>query len=143
MTLTRNFFSGELNREERNMRAQDNGHLTRTDRTRLNSQQNRLSRHVYNDKHDAATAQYGNGAIGQRRENQQDRIAQGIRSGQLTPRETAHLENRQQGLNRELSGMRQANGGKLTKGDRALVNRQQNKLSGQIYAKKHNAQQGH
>jgi hypothetical protein len=132
-----------LNREERHMRSEDNGHLTNADRARLNSQQNRFSRQIYSDKNNAATAQYGKGVIGQRRENQQDRIAQGIRSGQLTPRETAHLENKEQGLNRELGGMRQANGGKLTKGDRALVNRQQNRLSGQIYAKKHNARRGY
>ena len=30
--------------------------------------------------------------INKRQENQQDRIAQGIKSGQLTPRETARLE---------------------------------------------------
>ena len=32
------------------------------------------------------------GTIHQRKENQQDRIAQGVKSGQLTAGETAHLE---------------------------------------------------
>ena len=85
----------------------------------------------------------GIGGESQRRENQQDRIAQGIRSGQLTPRESANLENKEQGLNREVKGMRQANGGKLTNADRRAVNQQQNKLSKQIYAKKHNASRGY
>jgi hypothetical protein len=45
-------------------------------------------------------------------------------------------------LNREVKGMRQANGGKLSKAHRSPVNPQQNKLSGQIYNKKHNARRG-
>ena len=132
-----------LNGEERQMRATDNGKLTAADRAKLNGQQNRLSNQIYQDKHNANTAHYGNNRIGQRRENQQDRIAQGIRSGQLTPREAANLENKEQGVNREVRGMRQANGGKLSQADRRAVNQQQNKLSKQIYNKKHNGRTGY
>ena len=133
----------DLNREEHNMRAADDGKLTTADRAKLNRQQNRLSNQIYQDKHNAATAHYGNNEIGQRRENQQNRIAQGIRSGQLTPGEASKLENKEQGVNREVAGMRQANGGKLTNADRKAVNQQQNKLSNQIYDKKHNGKTGH
>ena len=42
------------------------------------------------------------GEIWDRRENQQDRIAQGVRSGQLTARETGRLENKEANLNREI-----------------------------------------
>jgi hypothetical protein len=128
-----------MNKEERNMRSADDGHLTAADRAKLNRQQNRMSNQIYQDKHNAATARYGSGEIGQRRENQQDRIAQGIKSGQLTPHETAKLENQQQGINREVKGMRQANGGKLTQADKKAVNQQQNQASKNIYNKKHNA----
>jgi hypothetical protein len=131
-----------LNREERHMRAADNGKLSAADRAKLNRQQNRLSKQIYQDKHNANTAHYGNNRIGQRQKNQQDRIAQGIRSGKLTPRKAANLENKEQGLNREIKGMRQANGGKLSKADRSAVNQQQNKLSGEIYNKKHDTRQG-
>jgi len=127
-----------MNKEENNMRSQDDGHLTSADRTKLNRQQNNLSRNIYNDKHNANTAHYGKGEVGQRKENQQDRIANGIRSGQLTARESKNLENKEQGINRETRGMRQANGGKLTRADRRAVNQQQNKASRQIYNKKHN-----
>ncbi len=127
-----------LNKEESNMRKADDGHLTTADRTKLNNQQNHLSNQIATDKHNANTAHYGNNEVGQRRENQQDRIAQGIKSGQLKPGETAHLENKEQGINKEVSGMRQANGGKLTQADKRAVNQQQNKVSGQIYNKKHN-----
>jgi len=132
-----------LNKEERQMRSADNGKLTGADRAKLNRQQNRLSNDIYQDKHNANTAHYGKGEIGQRRENQHDRIANGIRSGQLTPREASNLENKEQGVNRELKGMRQANGGKLTNADRKAVNQQQNKLSKQIYDDKHNGKKGY
>ncbi|HYL68261.1 MAG TPA: hypothetical protein VEX69_03765 [Candidatus Limnocylindria bacterium] len=128
-----------LNKEEHTMRADDNGHLTAADRAKLNRQQNHLSNQIYSDKHNANTAHYGNNEVGQRRENQQDRIAQGVKSGQLTAGETAKLENQQQGINKEVSGMRQANGGKLTPADKKAVNQQQNQASKNIYNKKHNA----
>ena len=126
-----------LNKEEHTMRQDDDGHLTSADRTKLNNQQNRLSNDIYADKHNANTAHYGNSEVGQRRQNQQDRIAQGIRSGQLNARQTSNLENKEQGVNREVAGMRQANGGKLTGADKRAVNGQQNHLSKQIYNKKH------
>ena len=76
--------------------------------------------------------------VGKRQENQQDRIAQGIKSGQLTPRETAHLEGREAAINKEVRNDRAANGGTLTPAERRQVNRQQNRASNAIYRKKHN-----
>ena len=73
-----------------------------------------------------------------RQENQQDRIAQGVQSGQLTAHETANLEHKEAGLNHEIRQDRRANGGNLTNKEKAQINHQQNKLSRQIYRKKHN-----
>jgi cell division protein FtsB len=84
------------------------------------------------------TGAFAQDTIYQRRENQQDRIANGVRNGTLTPRETAHLENREANLNREIRTDRRQNGGNLTNNEKAQVNRQQNRLSGQIYRDKHN-----
>jgi hypothetical protein len=126
----------DLNHEEHTMRSEDDGHLTSADRTTLNNQQNHLSNNIYGDKHNAATAHYGNNEVGQRRENQQDRIAQGIRSGELRPGQTARLENQEQGINREVGGMRQVNGGRLTNADKRVVNQQQNEVSRHIYRDK-------
>jgi hypothetical protein len=128
-----------INSEEKTMRADDNGHLTSADRSKINNQQNAVSKDVYQDKHNANTAHYGNNEVGARRQMQQDRVANGIRSGQLTPRETSNVEGKEQGINHEVAGMRAANGGKLTSGDKAVVNHQQNRVSNQIYNKKHNA----
>ncbi len=76
--------------------------------------------------------------VGKRAENQQDRIAQGVKSGQLTPRETANLESKDARINREVHNDRAANGGKLTGAEKAKVNHQQNRVSRQIYRDKHN-----
>ena len=113
-------------------------HLTAADRTALNQQQNQMSKQIYQDKHNANVAHYGNNEVGQRRENQQDRIAQGVKSGQLTAGETAKLEHQQQNINRQVAADRAANGGKLTQGEKQQVNKEQNKASKNIYAKKHN-----
>ncbi len=78
--------------------------------------------------------------VHKRKENQQDRIAQGVKSGQLTAHETAKLENKEAKLNKETREMREDNGGKLTAKDKRIVNRQQNKLSRQIYRQKFDAQ---
>jgi hypothetical protein len=77
--------------------------------------------------------------INQRKENQQDRIAQGVKSGQLTAGETAHLEHQEAGINKEERGMRAQDNGKLTKQDRKTLNKQQNQESRRIYRNKHNA----
>jgi hypothetical protein len=87
----------------------------------------------------AMPAAYAQQTINERKENQQDRIAQGVKSGELTPRETANLENKEAGLNKEEHNMRAADNGHLTAADRTKIDRQQNNLSRQIYDKKHNS----
>lgn len=128
-----------LNKEENLMRKEDNGKLTNADRKALNQQQNQLSNQIYKDKHNASAQNTDpKSEVGKRAENQQDRIAQGVNSGQVTAGEASHLENREAGINREVRNDRAANGGKLTAQERAQVNRQQNRLSKQIYNDKHN-----
>lgn len=87
----------------------------------------------------AAAAWAQNSEVGQRAENQQDRIAQGTQSGQLTAGETANLESKEAAVNQEVRTDRSLNGGKLTNQEKTIVNQQQNNLSGQIYNDKHNA----
>ncbi|HKI25859.1 MAG TPA: hypothetical protein VKA07_06010 [Candidatus Sulfotelmatobacter sp.] len=128
-----------LNQEERDMRKLDNGHLTGADKATLNQQQNQLSNQIYQDKHNSAVQNTDpKSEVGKRAENQQDRIAQGIKSGQLTAGEASHLENNEAKINHEVRNDRAANGGKLTPQEKAKVNRQQNRQSRQIYRDKHN-----
>ena len=77
--------------------------------------------------------------IGQRKEDQQDRIAQGVKSGQLTAGETSRLEHQEAGINKEEAGMRAQDNGKLTSQDRKTLRSQQNVESKRIYKDKHNA----
>jgi hypothetical protein len=128
-----------INGETRADRAANGGKLTAAEKAQVNRQQNQLSKQIYQDKHNQSTAKYGNNVVGQRRENQQDRLAQGIKSGQLTAGETAKLENQQKGINQQVAADRAANGGKLTAGEKAQVNKEQNQASKNIYRKKHNA----
>lgn len=81
--------------------------------------------------------------IHQRKVNQQKRIAQGVKSGQLTPGETAKLEHQQRSINHEERNMRKADNGHLTRTDRRQLTRRQNRASANIYAKKHNNRAGH
>ncbi len=130
----------EVNQEERDMRKLDNGHLTAADRATLNQQQNKLSKSIYNQKHDAQVQNVNpKSEVGKRAENQQDRIAQGVKSGQLSAGETANLEHREAAINKEVHNDRAANGGRLTPAERRQVNRQQDRTSRAIYRKKHNA----
>jgi hypothetical protein len=128
-----------INGETRADRAANGGKLTAAEKQQVNRQQNKLSNQIYDDKHNANTAHYGNNEVGQRRENQQDRIANGVKSGQLTAGETAKLENQQKGINQQVKADRSANGGKLTPAEKKQVNHEQNNASKNIYNKKHNA----
>lgn len=83
---------------------------------------------TYNQRHD----------INGRRANQQTRINQGARSGQLTPHETAHLERQEHGIHSEERGMRSQDNGHLTTQDRHTLDRQQNQESRRVARDKHN-----
>jgi hypothetical protein len=75
--------------------------------------------------------------INQRKVDQQDRIANGVRNGQLNAHQTAHLEHQEAGINREERGMRAQDSGHLTKQDRRTIHAQQNQESRRIYRDKH------
>jgi len=128
-----------INGETKADRAANGGKLTATEKKQINGQQNQMSKQIYKDKHNASTQHYGNNKVDQRRENQQDRIAQGIKSGQMTAGEAAKAENQQKGINQQVAVDRKANGGTLTASEKKQVNKEQNAASKNIYRKKHNA----
>jgi hypothetical protein len=78
-------------------------------------------------------------SINAREHRQQKRIAHGIQSGELTPKEAARLENQEQHLDRREAKMR-ASGGKFTKGERKAIQHQENAESKRIYKQKHDKQ---
>jgi hypothetical protein len=76
--------------------------------------------------------------INQRKYDQQHRIANGVKSGQLTPGQTSHLEHQEAAINHEEHAMRAQDSGHLTKQDRKTIHQQQNQESRRIYRDKHN-----
>jgi CRISPR/Cas system-associated endoribonuclease Cas2 len=77
--------------------------------------------------------------VNKREQNQQNRIANGVKTGQLTPGETRRLERGEQRLqNNEKKDMAKDNG-HLTKKDQRHLNREANHMSKRIYQDKHNA----
>lgn len=77
--------------------------------------------------------------IAQRKVDQQQRIGNGVKSGQLTAGETSRLERQEHGINKEERGMKAQDNGKLSKQDRKTIHQQQNQESRRIYRDKHNA----
>ena len=87
----------------------------------------------------AATAQTAGSEV-QRDLNQQQRIEQGLKSGQLTTREASKLENEESRVDRMQSNA--LKDGKLTPQEKARINRAQNQVSRDIAREKHDAQTG-
>jgi len=75
--------------------------------------------------------------VNRRETRQQNRIANGVKSGSLSPKQTANLEKREASVqNREQKDMA-AHNGHLTKAEQKGINRQQNRISKSIYKDKH------
>ena len=76
----------------------------------------------------------------QRDGNQQQRIEQGLQSGQLSTKEAGSLERQEQHVdNMEAHDLKN---GSMSAGEQARLNAAQNKVSGDIYADKHNGVTG-
>src|SRR5580704_6508789 len=71
--------------------------------------------------------------VDQRENNQQERIANGVKDGALTPSEVSNLEHKESQINTEEQQMKNADHGQLTAADRAKLQQQQNQASQQIY----------
>jgi hypothetical protein len=81
-------------------------------------------------------------SIPAREHMQQERIAAGVRTGALTPGETARLERREVRTERVAARLRAENGGRLTRRDHRIVQHALNRDSRAIYRLKHNHRVG-
>jgi hypothetical protein len=118
-------------------RAANGGKLTGQERQQINGEQNAASRQIYNENHNANTVKPN--AVDNREANQQQRTAQGLRTGQETAGEASRTNARQAGVDQQVHNERTANGGALNQQQRQQVNREQNANSRQINNQKHNA----
>jgi hypothetical protein len=138
--------SGEAARAERsqagidqqvhNDRVANGGKLTGQERQQINAEQNAASRQIYNEKHNGNTVKPN--AVDNREANQQQRTANGLRSGQMTSGEAARTNSNQAKVAQQVHNDRAANGGALNAQQKQQVNAEQNKNSKQIYNEKHN-----
>ena len=78
--------------------------------------------------------------VDQRHYDQQRRIEQGERSGELTRHEAGRLEHQQARIDRTEARMRYRNGGHLNGYQRARLEQRENRASRNIYRQKHDRQ---
>lgn len=138
--------SGEAARAERTQsdidqqvhkdREANGGTLTGQERQQINSEQNSASRQIYDEKHNANTVKPNE--VDNREANQQQRTAEGLRSGQMTSGEAARTNQNQGAVAQQVHNERTANGGALTQQQKQQANKEENKNSKQIYNQKHN-----
>jgi len=117
-------------------RAANGGQLTGQERQQINGEQNAASRQIYNEKHNANTVKPN--TVDNREANQQQRTANGLRSGQMTSGEAARTNQNQGKVAQQVHNERTANGGALNAAQKQQVNAEQNKNSKQIENEKHN-----
>ena len=89
----------------------------------------------------AGFAQTKTPVVKERQENQQKRIAQGVKSGELTAKETKHLEAREVKIQNDKKEAKED--GVVTHKEKAQLHREQNRASRAIYRQKHDAQVRH
>ena len=86
----------------------------------------------------APTATPATPRVDQREANQQQRITQGVASGELTQKETYKLEKEQAAINK--TEARAKADGKVTRAERKRLHRMQDAASRDIHKQKHDAQ---
>lgn len=138
--------AGKLEREQAQVerteaRAMRDGTVSATEQKRINALENRASRDIYRQKHDAQTGN-PNSASSQRMQrdvqrnvNQQERIQAGIDNGSLTNREAARMERGQARVTGREA--RAAADGHVGAGEQAGIRRAENRQSRRIYRNKH------
>jgi hypothetical protein len=143
--------SGELTRgearrlhaEQRHIRREEarykaDGELTRAERADLHRDLNRSSYDIYRQKHDGQSrppAAVRDPGVNARQHDQHDRIAQGVRSGELTRDEANALRTRERSIQQEERQYK--SDGILTRDERKDLHQDLNAASRSIYIEKH------
>jgi hypothetical protein len=126
-----------IDQQVHNDRAANGGKLTGQEKQQINNEQNAASKQIYNEKHNGNTVKPNE--VDNREANQQQRTANGLRSGQMTSGEAARTNRNQAKVAQQVHNERTANGGALTQQQKRQANKEENKNSKQIYNEKHNS----
>jgi hypothetical protein len=138
--------AGKLEAEEAKikqdeLRMKSDGNLTPKERRRLNKEQDKSSRDIYRLKHNQKATNVKNvkdPGIQQSMDNQEQRIDQGVRSGELTPKEAGKLEAEQAKIKQTEERMK--SDGNLTIGERERLQNMQDRAGSDINRQKHDRQ---
>jgi hypothetical protein len=139
--------AGSLEHQEQRIdrtqaRDMKDGTLSAGEKAQIQREQNHVSGDIYQDKHNAVTGNPNSAssqrmqADVQRNQNQQARINQGIRSGQLSNHEAGSLERGQAHVDR--AEARAGANGHVGAGEQAHIQGKENNQSARVYNKKHN-----
>jgi hypothetical protein len=133
---------GEARIDKMEQRAEADGKLTDAEKRRIEQAQNKESKEIYQDKHNAQTGN-PNSASSQRMQadvqrnvNQQQRIEQGVQSGQLTNREVGNLEKGQAKVDQKEA--RAGANGHISAAEQHNIQAAENHQSRKIHREKHN-----
>jgi hypothetical protein len=138
--------AGQLERQEQhidNTEARDlrGGQITPAEQSRLNAEQNHVSNEIHQDKHNgiggnptSASSQRMQADV-QRNINQEQRIENGEKTGQLNNRQVGHLEHGQANVDRREANA--ARSGHVTRAAQRGIQRSENRQSRHIYRAKH------
>ncbi len=122
-------------------KATKDGTVTAAERARIQAAQDKQSAQIYNQKHDAQMGKPNSAnsqamqATVQRDANQEQRIHNGVTSGNLTNKEAAKLEGAQAKVNAKEAAA--TADGKITAKESANINAAQDRRSAMIYNQKH------
>jgi hypothetical protein len=142
VTVNRTSFNGAGGVEAR--ATAEEQHAEHESHVQATSEQTAHEHSASMDKSNFASQNHGKPAnaamsrVGERAQNQQKRIGNGVESGKMTAGETAHVEKQEAHINHQVKSDREANGGKLTGAEKKQVNKEQNKTSKEISRDKHN-----
>ncbi len=130
-----------IDQQVRNDRTANGGALTGAERGQINREQNGASQQI--NRLDSNGNRVAPNAVDNREANQQQRTANGIRSGQMTSGKAARTNRRQGLVDQQVHNERAANGGALNAQQRGQVNHEQNANSRQIQHENHNGNTDH
>jgi len=133
---------GEARIDRMESNAEKNGNLSPAEKARIQRAQNQESRRINQLENNAAKGN-PNSASSQRMQadvqrnvNQEQRIEQGVKSGQLTNREVGNLERGQARVDR--AEARAGANGRVSANEQQRIQKAENKQSKRIYREKHN-----
>ena len=133
---------GEQKIDRMEAKALSDGKLTKSEQQRIERAENAQSKQIYRDKHNSKTGDPNSvssqrmQADVQRNVNQQARIEQGIKSGELTNREAGSLERGQAKV--DAAEARAGASGQVNQAEQRHIQAAEDHQSKRIYHKKHN-----